>query len=91
MHKFQVGDEVKILSFEELKKQAYDTLNNDESLYFPYCTFKLNEKMKNFCGTKTRVLETFDEYEYGVKERITCYRLEADNGEWTWLENWLRA
>ena len=37
MHKFQVGDEVEILSFEELKKQAYDTLNNDESLYFPYC------------------------------------------------------
>lgn len=88
MCKFCVGDEVEILPFEELKKQADAATNN--SLYFPYCTFKLNEQMRQCCGKKTRVTEAFNEYEYVNKEMINCYRLEIDNEEWTWVEQWLR-
>lgn len=91
MHKFQVGEEVEILSFEELKEQAYaNTLNNYESLYFPYCTFKLNVEMKQYCGRKTKVTEALMEYEYGQKKTVPCYRLEIDGEEWTWVEQWLR-
>ena len=91
MRKFQVGDEVEILSFNELKEQAYANIPiGCESLYFPYCTFKLNKDMKPFCGQKTKVLEIFDEFEYSSKDAIHCCRLEIDGGEWTWLERWLR-
>ncbi len=89
--KFEDGDEVEILSFEELKEQAYkDVPNNYESLYFPYCTFKLNEEMKQYCGKKTRVVEVFDEYEFAMKCDMPCYRLEIDGGEWAWMGQWLR-
>ena len=89
--KFKEGDEVEILSFEELKEQACkDVPNNYESLYFPYCTFKLNEHMKQHCGRKTKIVEAFDEYEVTMKRNMPCYRLEIDSGEWSWMGQWLR-
>lgn len=90
MPKFKVGDEVKILSFEELKEQAYkNEYGNYESLYFPYCTFKLNSVMKNYCGKKAKITEAFIEQECRTKEKIYCYKLDIDQEEWTWIEQWL--
>ncbi len=89
--KFKKGDKVEILSFEELKEQACkDVPNNYESLYFPYCTFKLNEEMKQYCGKKTKIINVFDEYEFVTKRSIPCYKLEIDSGEWTWMGQWLK-
>ena len=88
MCKFKVGDEVEILPLEELKKQAYP--NGYDSLYFPYCTFRLNSKMIPNCGKKTKIVEAFTEYEIVAKELIDCYKVEIDGGEWTWVEKWLR-
>lgn len=88
MHKFQVGDEVKILPFKELKKHA--TKWDWDTLYFPDHTFIVNSEMKEFCGKKAKVVEAFQEWEYMLREMVPCYRLEIDNQRWVWIEEWLQ-
>ena len=77
--KYKVGDKVRIKSLE-----WYKSANKNENGYIEGCSgVFFHKKMASYCGIEATIKEMRRSLS---KENITIFKLDIDEGGWTWYD-----
>lgn len=86
---FSVGDKIEILPWEDIIRDSSAHVVKD-NVYFDGHDFCFNEQMKIYCGKKATIEKVMVEYDRGYRGYMSIYNINIDDGEWSWLGEWLK-